>query len=191
MIPDELELFDEDNLFLWEKLGNEKPVIVEVNNFRFIHISGAHEQHYDENMNYVAGGTYEDACRSSLRIADAYIDMIKAAGVYDNSVIIVMADHGRLDPMQQNPVLFIKGKNEHHEYREDEAPVSYDDLMEAYLRLLDGRSSSEAFDAREGDKRERRILFQDDDDNPLEIMQEFIQTGHAGDMDTLIKIREF
>lgn len=191
IIPDGLELFDEDNKFLWDKLGSEKPVIVKDNNFRFIHISGAHEQHYDENMNYVDEGTYEDACRSSLKIAGKYIDMIKAAGVYDNSVIIVMADHGRLDPMQQNPILFIKGVNEHHEYREDEAPISYDDLMEAYLRLLDGRSSSEVFDAREGDKRERRILFQDDDDNPQEIMQEFIQTGHAGDMDTLIKIREF
>lgn len=28
-------------------------------------------------------------------------------------------------------------------------------------------------------------------DNPLEIMEEYIQKGHAGEGDTLIKVREF
>ena len=52
------------------------------------------------------------------------------------------------------------------------------------MRLLDGRRSDEVFDRKEGDARERRFLrhsFLDDDH-----MQEYIQTGYASDMDTMI-----
>ena len=64
------------------------------------------------------------------------------------------------------------------------APISFEDLQEAYVRLLDGRRSDEVFDWKEGDARERRFLrysFLDDDH-----MQEYMQTGYASDMNTMI-----
>ncbi len=102
-----------------------------------------------------------------------------------------MADHGHGSGFDDNPIFFAKGINEHHEMQINDAPISYDDLQEAYSRLLAGKSSGELFDYQEGDYRERRFLFQDDDDNPMEIMEEYVQKGHAGNLDTLIKIREF
>ena len=191
VIPQGTELYDSDNRFFWDKIHSEEFDIGTGNNFRFIHVAGAHEQFYDDKMNYVGVGSYEDAVKSSLLIAQEYLKAIKNAGVYDNSIIIIMADHGKLDPMQQNPILFIKGFNEHHALYYDDAPISFDDLTTAYERLLDGKKSDELFDWKEGDYRERRLLFQDDDNNPDEIMEEYIQTGHAGDMNTLTKIREF
>ncbi|MFQ8901895.1 MAG: hypothetical protein ACLR7D_08430 [Lachnospira eligens] len=57
-------------------------------------------------------------------------------------LFIVMADHGyglSYGPRnRQHPVLFVKGKNESHDYTVSEAPISYDDLQEAFSRLLDG-----------------------------------------------------
>ena len=39
-----------------------------------------------------------------------------------------------------------------------EAPVSYVDLWDAYMRLMDGKQSDAIFDWKEGDTRERRYL---------------------------------
>ena len=87
--------------------------------------------------------------------------------------------------MRQCALLLIKGRNEHHDTMQiSQAPISFEDLQEAYVRLLDGRRSDEVFDWKEGDARERRFLrysFLDDDH-----MQEYIQTGYASDMDTMI-----
>ena len=87
--------------------------------------------------------------------------------------------------MRQCALLLIKGRNEHHDTMQiSQAPISFEDLQEAYVRLLDGRRRDEVFDWKEGDARERRFLrysFLDDDH-----MQEYIQTGYASDMDTMI-----
>ena len=54
----------------------------------------------------------------------------------------------------------MKGMNEHHDTMQiSEAPIAYDDLQEAYQRLLDGAGSDQVFDAKEGDERVRRYLY--------------------------------
>ena len=191
-LPEGEELFQEDNLFFWDKLCNEQINLVEQKCFRFIHVEGPHSPSlYDENMNLTEVSNYESSVKGCMTMTKRYIDMIKEEGIYDNTCIIIMSDHGHGSGFDDNPILFIKGFNEHHEMQINDAPISYDDLQEAYARLLLGKSSSELFDYQEGDYRERRFLFQDDDDNPMEIMEEYIQKGHAGNLDTLIKIKEF
>ena len=119
------------------------------------------------------------------------MQMLKEANIYNNTCIIVMADHGQGSGFNDNPILFIKGFNEQHEMKINDAPISFDDLQEAYERLLNGTSSEAVFDYQEGDYRERRFLFQDDDNNPQQIMEEYVQKGHAGNWDTLTKVNEF
>lgn len=188
----ENELFEDDNAFFWNRLCEESLNLVDHNCFRFIHVEGAHTPYlYDENMNRVEGATYDDALKSCLTITDTYLKKLKEAGIYDDSCIIIMADHGHGSGFNDNPIFFVKGFQEHHPLQRNDAPISYDDLQEAYRRLLSGKDSSALFDWSEGDYRERRFLFQDDDDNPQEIMEEYLQKGHAGNRDTLIKIREF
>ncbi len=58
-------------------------------------------------------------------------------------------------------------------------PVDYDDLMEAYMLLLDGSAGTDVFSVKEGDKRVRDFLW-----HKKEYVYEFRQTGKAGDMDT-------
>ncbi len=194
VISEDSELYSDDDLSILGYLNTKEPVKTEKPTYRFIHIAGAHEWFYDENVNLVENGTYEDAVKASLKLTGMYLDIYRnrvPKDVYDKSVIIVMADHGALDPKQQNPVLMIKGFNEHHEMYRNDAPISYDDLQSAYMKLLDGSAGDAVFDYKEGDTRKRRLLFQDDDDNPDEIMEEYIQEGHAGDIDTLVMIRSF
>lgn len=191
-LPEGEELFEENNLFFWDKLCNENMELVSQKCFRFIHVEGAHSPSlYDENMNVTEVSDYKRSVKACLTMTKKYIEMLHEAGIYDNTCIIVMADHGHGSGFNDNPILFVKGINEHHEMQINDAPISYDDLQEAYSRLLAGKSSGELFDYQEGDYRERRFLFQDDDDNPMEIMEEYVQKGHAGNSDTLIKIREF
>ena len=192
VMPDDEELFDYDNLFFYEKLCNEEIEIVNQKCFRFIHVEGAHAPYkYDADLNIIETGDYESSMKASMKLTETYLDKLKKNGVYDNSCIIVMADHGHGSGFNDNPILFIKGFNEHHEMKKDDAPISYDDLQEAYARLMSGKMSDEVFDYHEGDYRERRFLFQDDDNNPLEIMEEYVQKGHAGNWDTLMKVRDF
>ena len=82
-------------------------------------------------------------------------------------------------------MLLIKGRGEHHDtMKTSQAPVSYVDLQQAYVRLMDGAESTDAFDWREGDVRERRFLM-DSMGQSGEIV-EYTQTGYAQDMTTMI-----
>ena len=162
-----------------------------------IHIlNGAHVPYiYDKDMNIIneLDGTYEQSAQATMVGAMDYVEHLRNSEAYDNTVLIVMSDHGyngslgqsgEATWMRQCALLLIKGRNEHHDTMQiSQAPISFEDLQEAYVRLLDGRRSDEVFDWKEGDARERRFLrysFLDDDH-----MQEYIQTGYASDMDTM------
>ena len=119
---------------------------------------------------------------------DLFLSQMKEAGVYDNTAMIIMSDHGShndtdLRNMNQNPVLLIKGRGEQHdELTVSYAPVSYDDLQQAYQRLLDGEGSDGVFDWQEGDERSRRFLWHEL--GKTSFLTEYAQTGSAEDMTT-------
>ena len=192
-LPEGVEAFRSNNRDFYDDLLSEPSVLTGDRCFRFIHIDGAHVPfRYDRNVNYIdeALGTYPQNIEASMTILGAYLQALKDAGVYDSSVIVVMADHGygyqRDVPVvgRSNPLLAVKGLGERHPMAESQAPISYTDLQEAYLRLLDGQSGAACFDAREGDDRPRRFLLyyymQDGH------MEEYIQHGHAFDIETLL-----
>ena len=110
-----------------------------------------------------------------------FINRLKENNVYDNSVIIILADHGEgKDTLRQNPILYIKGINEHHEMYISDIPVAYENLIDAYISLLENKNSTELF-LNLDKNRPRRVL------NNLytrEIMIEWYQYGKAWDNDT-------
>ena len=63
------------------------------------------------------------------------------------------------------------------------APVSHEDLQEAFSRLIDGKQSSEVFPWEEGSERSRRFLYfwYGGEDT----MKEYYQTGSADCEETM------
>ena len=175
------------------------------NSFKFILLEGAHSPYvYDAEVNIIdeSQGTYAQNMEASVTLAERYLSALKKSGTYDNTAIIVMSDHGfnqDIDnaDMGDNPfmrqcgLLLIKGVGEKHDTMQiSEAPVSYEDLQEAYRRLLDGAWSDTVFDCREGDHRDRRYLWYAVTDE--DYLVEYQQTGYASDLSTMIPTgREF
>lgn len=153
-----IDKFDWRNDVLYKEF-QDKPELSKIPGaqFRFIHAEGAHVPFdMDENMNRIdnKNGTYLMKTTATAKLISAFIERLKANDVYDNSVIIIMADHGYQPAQNQpenyilsrfNPVLLIKGVGEKHEFEYSDKPVSYLDLPGAYLDLLDGKQSAELF----------------------------------------------
>ena len=67
--------------------------------FAFIHLNSAHNGGYRYNHDADTvepySGDYRDAIRGSFTIINKYFTQMKELGIYDNSTIIIIADHGR------------------------------------------------------------------------------------------------
>ncbi len=187
--PEGETLFTPSNVELYDGILHEKIDLTAQKCFRFIHVDGGHVPFiYNENVEEIPEeqGTYEDNLKACLTITRTYLDKLKERNVYDNSVILVMADHGYnwLDPHgRQNPILFVKGIGERHEFQISDAPISFEDLQESYERLLSGADSTQIFDWKSGDERERRYLFHEylKEDH----MVEYMQPGQAHDTEAM------
>ena len=188
--------FTADNTAFKEDLAAQGVVMDETGNrFKFIHLNGAHAPFiYDKDANVIGveQGSYRQSMEASITLAANYIQALKDSGAYDNTALIVMADHGyngmgekEEDFLRQTALLLIKGRNEQHDTMQiSEAPISYEDLQEAYVRLLDGAQSDAVFDWKEGDTRERRFL--EYAPGSEKHMVEYLQKGHAQDLTTMV-----
>ena len=189
---DGLNYFDWSDLSFYNTLKNESPITAGgEKRFKYIHLEGAHEPHvYDKDFNVLDSSPYRDVIEANFTMLDLFLSQLKEAGVYDNTAIVIMSDHGShndtdLCTINQNPILLIKGRGEQHdELTVSHAPISFDDLQQAYQRLLDGEGSDGVFDWSEGDERSRRFIWYEMADNTL--LTEYEQTGSAEDMTTLL-----
>ncbi len=199
MTPKDEALFSWKNKDFYDDVKEDDITYVDGKRFKLIHLMGAHVPfYYDKDVNEIDNANYYTCIESSMTVTMAYLDKLREAGVYDNSVIIVLSDHGyniegdAVDTPQRNenetgrqhPVLFVKGLNESHDFQVSGAPISYEDLVDAYYKLMDGAASDDCFAYKEGDQRERRYLLYKylGEDH----MVEYVQTGYAGDESTLV-----
>ena len=158
------EIFDPNNVSFYTDLQkNGIDTSLEKKGFKFIHLEGAHYPYYiNENVEMVEEEeTSELQCaRGALRIVQTYMEEMKKKGVYDNSAIIIMADHGYYwDGVLTNPVLLVKPMNETGTLKLSNAPVSHHDFQPSILSLAglndDMRYGESYFDIPEGVERER------------------------------------
>lgn len=109
---------------------------------RIYHLYGAHSPYYlteDADIDY--DSTPLAQWRGSLKIVYDYIDALKAAGVYDDTTLIIMADHGfnntqinsvraaglDVDEDKTNPIFILKRAGERNdELRVVDSPTSHD-----------------------------------------------------------------
>ena len=184
------ENLDSNNLFNMDNKVNydllDEVNIQKSNYFQFLHIDGGHYPwDSDSNFNKIENGTYEQKIEASIKIIDKYIKRIKDAKLYDNSVIMVLADHGNngYDPVgRQNPILYIKGVNEkHNKLFVSNKKVSYTDLNDSiYYDLLNGKNSSELLPDVQKNRIRRFIWYKDYD----ELYEQFLD-GHAWETNKL------
>ena len=187
----------DENYFNWSDravfdiINDNELEIVENKYFQCLHIEGGHVPFdYDENVNKidVEDGTYEKKLQATLKIISVFINRLKENNVYDNSVIIIMADHGEAEHGRQNPILYIKGLNERHEMNTSSVPLSYEDLQNAYLELLNEKKTEALFQNIDVNRTRRFInnLYTE------ERLIEYELVGNAGDKSNYKKTgREF
>ena len=191
---DEYENFTWENKPFYDKMKENNTIKkMKENYFSFIHLEGGHvEFDLDKDLNEIENGTYEQKVEACITLTKRFINRLKENGVYDNSVIIVLADHGYNSGYfkgRQNPILYIKGIDEHHDKITSDIPVSYDDLQGAYLQLIEGKKSEDLFKNIDRNRKRRFILYEyGKEDN----MTEYEQIEKADNIDTLIPTgREF
>ena len=184
---DSNNIFSSDNKDAFDLL--DKVSLQTKEYFQFVHIDGGHYP-WDMNKNFekIEDGTYEEKIESSITVIEKYLNRIKESGQYDNSVIIILADHGNNgynSVGRQNPILYIKGLNEQHdEMIVSDKKVSYEDLNTSiYTDLLEGKKSTELLQDID-DHRIRRFLWYKDKD--YDKLQEQTLDGHAWETEKLI-----
>ena len=189
-IETEKQFYDWFNPEIYKMIKENNLDTIDQKYFQYIHIEGGHVP-FDNNEEVETipeeEGDYDKKMKATAKIIETYIQRLKDAGVYDNSVIIVLADHGYWTSERgnrHNPILYIKGFNEHHDLYTSELPISYEDLSDAFLELLDGKKSDELFSRI--DKNRVRVFL----DNPPEgedSMPEFEQHGKAWEKKTIVE----
>ena len=198
VVEDVEHLYDCENPFFVKLLREMPTSYSKRNQFKFIEVDGAHPPFYfNQNLEETEQEVdYYEEIRASLKMAYEYMERYQEAGCYDNTVFILLSDHGyNPDPVgelvdiwnptdRQHGMLFIKGLNEHHDTMQySGAPVHHGDLPEAYVKLLDGEQSGNVFTVKEGDARERRFMLHTGISR--DYFYEYIQTGEAGNMETM------
>ena len=139
----------------------------------------------DKNLDYIENGTYAQKVHGNLKYVKNFLDRLKKNNAYDNSVIVVMADHGYGNTnvanifYRMNPLLIIKGINEHHEVVISDKAISYTEVNSALVELIDGKKSSDLFKDIPS-KRKRTVLwYHFTKENH---MVEYTTTGKASDI---------
>lgn len=103
--------------------------------------------------------------KSNLNLVVEYMDQLKKLGVYDNTTIIVTADHGIHETIDGNQSIFmIKEANKKgDEYTETPAPIDAVDFLPTVLTCFDiqvpDRYGMSVFDINENMQRERFVYI--------------------------------
>lgn len=158
--------YDMDNIVFYSALKQDGIVTQnDEKTFKFIHINGAHYpwklNEYIQEVDESETSELENAW-GAFQIILEYINEMKKKGVYDNSAIIIMADHGYYwDGVLTNPVLLVKPKRGEGRLVSSQAPVSHYDFQPSVLYLA-GLNNSQEFGKSYyniGEDEERERLF--------------------------------
>ena len=125
--------------------------------FHFYHLEGTHPPFIIDSDFHPSDTelTIEDEGRAMMVLIDAFLAKLKEEKVYDSSSIIIMADHGHYD-MRYNPLFMVKRINEDSQFAVDDTPVSFFDLQDLFLGIMDNKSNEEIW---ENEPKDRLFYF--------------------------------
>ena len=139
---------------------------------RLIHLTGMRLPYtMDADCQYQAQGvTAQEQMRGCLRLAEDYLEQLRALGVYDRSAVLILADHGR-DTVHR-PLLLIKRPGDTGEMAVNDAPVSYADLPATYVALLTGaQAGTELWSIPQGQARTRLYYHESSRNNAFNLYE--------------------
>ena len=125
------------NYSFYEKLQDTGLSLDSASNYFTIqHLNGTHEFVNDENCAYDPdNATCATTVKGIFTMLDAYLQQLKDLGIYDNSTIIITADHG--SEARSQMIFFMKGKNETHDSMQTtNAPISLNDLVPTIVEAI-------------------------------------------------------
>lgn len=140
--------------------------------FRLIHLTGMHPPYtMDADCQYQAQGvTAQEQMRGCLRLAEDYLEQLRALGVYDRSAVLILADHGT-DTVHR-PLLLLKRPGDTGEMAVNDAPVSYADLPATYVALLTGaQTGTELWSIPQGQARTRLYYHESSRNNAFNLYE--------------------
>lgn len=152
-------LYDFDNLAFYNNLPREL-VIQDEDVFKFMYILGVHTprsvtKDLQRSENAVSP---EDEAIAVNRIVNEYLKILKENGVYDNSEIFFMADHGLSENLGKIfPLLTYKpAYSDKTGISISNAPISYDDMFPTLVMVTGGEPQARTiFDIKEDEERVR------------------------------------
>lgn len=114
----------------------------------------------NDNIELDANATLEQCAAGYLKIVAAYLDELKARGLYDDATIILTSDHGdKEDSMQV--MYFIKEAGARRETMAvSSAPISHKEMLGTVARSIgiDYAYGPSIYDFADGEKRERTVM---------------------------------
>ncbi len=165
----EHQAYSDNNLTFYNGLNENGIKLCDDKRFKFIHLLGTHYPYeFNSDLQPIPATSSNDqavdTAKGVLKIVDTYIDELKKNGAYDNSTIILVADHGfYLNGVLTNPLVMIKQPNADMPFTVSQAPVSHYDLHATIMSSIglnqDGKYGKSMFDIQPGEERER-IFYQ-------------------------------
>ena len=132
----------------------------EDNVFKFFYILGLHNpRNVTRDLERAPGNSdvsIEDEAVAVNKIVNEYLKILKDNGMYDNSEIIFMADHGHYYD-KKFPLLMYKPAHQTETgIKVSNAPISYDDIFPTFVMLAGGEPNGRTiFDIGEDEERVR------------------------------------
>ena len=128
-----LQVYKADDRKFYLDLKNNLKYRHNKNCFRFYHLVGAHYPFIlDRNINPViekgAGSQYEQSV-GALKIVLEYINQLKRKSLYDDSLFVIMADHGEHNKIGSRPLLCIKYPKDTFSFRVSNDSISFEDFL--------------------------------------------------------------
>ncbi len=187
LIQDDQDVYSLDTVKLYEKIRNGGIKLVDGNILRVYHYEGAHAPYrLDENLK-LCDSTPVKQTRGALKVVEEYIHCLKENNCYDNSMIVVLADHGSEGLYREHPALLIKNYYENHKLNFSDAPITYADLPATIMSGITdeyGHYGRAAFEINSDEIRTRYYYYYYWDDSwdkaYLPNMYEYVVEGNRG-----------
>ena len=180
-----IEHYDFNDVSFYNNLIEKKITISNSENtLRLYHLEGPHPPYdMDEYAQAIEESSVSMQAQGCLYIVEEYINQMKALGVYEDSMIIITADHGK-SPTPGHPILLVKERGTTPRTSVSTAPVSHFDMHNTIFSYLGENHGDTFFDIAEDSDRKRYYNIFNSEGNKI-TMTEYVIDGDLHNPDNI------